>query len=138
MWTARFAAAHGVTVPLHAAEHFYIVTEPVEGLPRTLPGLVVEERIYAKEDAGKLLIGAFEAKGKAWGRDGIPESFEFDELPFDMDHVAPELEAMFARFPRWRRRASRPSSTGPRALPRMAGPTSARRRKCLGCSLPLA
>jgi glycine cleavage system aminomethyltransferase T/glycine/D-amino acid oxidase-like deaminating enzyme len=100
MWTSRFAALHGVTVPLHATEHFYIVTEPVADLPRTLPALVVaEERIYAKEDAGKLLIGGFEALGKAWGAKGIPETFEFDELPFDMDHASPELEKMFARFP---------------------------------------
>jgi len=100
MWTSRFAAAHGVTVPLHAAEHFYIVTEPVKDLPRTLPGLVVlEERLYTKEDAGKLLIGGFEAHGKAWAREGIPDSFEFDELPFDMDHVGPVLEKFFTRFP---------------------------------------
>lgn len=100
MWSARFAKAHGVTVPLHAAEHFYIVTEPFEGLPKTLPGLVIlEERTYWKEDAGKLLIGGFEARGKAWGAQGIPESFEFDELPFDMEHVEPVLETVFARMP---------------------------------------
>lgn len=100
MWTARFAARHGVTVPLHAAEHFYILTEVIEGLSRSLPGLVVlEERLYTKEDAGKLLIGGFEARGKAWAREGIPESFSFDELPFDVDHVAPLLEKFFVRFP---------------------------------------
>ncbi len=100
MWSLRFAAEHGVTVPLHAAEHFYILTEAIPDLPRTLPGLVVlEERLYTKEDAGKLLIGGFEARGKAWGRRGIPESFEFDELPFDMDHVEPVLEKFFTRFP---------------------------------------
>ena len=37
MWSRELAAACGVAVPLHAAEHFYIVTEPVEGLPRNLP-----------------------------------------------------------------------------------------------------
>lgn len=100
MWSARFAADHGVTVPLHATEHFYIVTEPMPGLSRTTPALVVaEERIYTKEDAGKLLVGGFEAEGKAWGQGGIPPQFEFDELPFDMDHVEPLLERMFARFP---------------------------------------
>jgi 4-methylaminobutanoate oxidase (formaldehyde-forming) len=100
MWSARFAAAHGVTLPLHAAEHFYIVTEPVPGLPRSLPGLVVaEERLYAKEDAGKLLIGGFEARGKAWGQGGIPADFAFDELPFDMDHLEPLFGDMFRRFP---------------------------------------
>ncbi len=100
MWASRFAKAHGVTVPLHAAEHFYIVTEPVKDLPRDLPGLVVlEERTYWKEDAGKLLIGGFEARGKAWGEAGISDSFEFDELPFDMDHVEPVLETIYARMP---------------------------------------
>lgn len=100
MWSARLAAAHGVTVPLHAAEHFYIITEPTKDIPASLPGLVsMEERIYAKEDAGKLLLGGFEARGKAWGQGGISDSFEFDELPFDMDHVAPVLETMFTRFP---------------------------------------
>lgn len=100
MWSHLFAKAHGVTVPLHAAEHFYIVTEPVKGLPSTQPILnIAEERTYWKEDAGKLLIGGFEAMGKPYGQNGIPEDFEFDELPFDMDHVEPELERMFARMP---------------------------------------
>ncbi|MCP5088521.1 MAG: FAD-dependent oxidoreductase, partial [Rhodobacteraceae bacterium] len=100
MWTSRFAKAHGVTVPLHAAEHWYIVTEPVRELPSSLPVLVVqEERTYWKEDAGKLLIGGFEAHGKAWAKDGISESFEFNELPFDMDHVEPVLEDIFNRMP---------------------------------------
>lgn len=100
MWSHLFAKAHGVTLPLHAAEHFYIVTEPMAGLPKDQPILnIAEERTYWKEDAGKLLIGAFEALGKPYGADGIPEDFEFDELPFDMDHVAPCLEQMFGRMP---------------------------------------
>ncbi|MEM9603062.1 MAG: FAD-dependent oxidoreductase [Pseudomonadota bacterium] len=100
MWSHRFAKAHGITVPLHAAEHFYIVTEPVAGLAPDQPVLnISEERTYWKEDAGKLLIGGFEAAGKAWAVDGIPADFEFDELPFDMAHVEPELERMFARMP---------------------------------------
>ena len=117
MWSARFAAAHGVTVPLHATEHFYIVTEPMPGLARTTPALVVaEERIYTKEDAGKLLIGGFEAMGKAWGQGGIPAEFEFDELPFDMDHVEPLLERMFARFPQLARTGIQTFFNGPESF----------------------
>ncbi|MEW2913917.1 FAD-dependent oxidoreductase [Leisingera sp. JC11] len=100
MWSHLFAKAHGVTVPLHATEHFYIVTEPVDGLPKDQPILnIAEERTYWKEDTGKLLIGSFEKHGKPYGADGIPEDFEFDELPFDMDHVEPNLEKMFERMP---------------------------------------
>lgn len=100
MWSHLLAKAHGVTVPLHATEHFYIVTEPLAGLRKDQPILnIAEERTYWKEDTGKLLIGGFEAKGKPYGQDGIPEDFEFDQLPFDMDHVEPELERMFSRMP---------------------------------------
>jgi glycine cleavage system aminomethyltransferase T/glycine/D-amino acid oxidase-like deaminating enzyme len=100
MWSHLFAKAHGVTVPLHATEHFYIVTEPLAGLRKDQPILnIAEERTYWKEDTGKLLIGGFEAKGKPYGQDGIPDDFEFDQLPFDMDHVEPELERMFSRMP---------------------------------------
>ena len=100
MWSHLFAKSHGITVPLHAAEHFYIVTEPIEGLPSNQPILnIMEERNYWKEDAGKLLIGGFEAKGRAWAKNGIPDDFEFDELPFDMEHVEDDLTRMFARMP---------------------------------------
>jgi glycine cleavage system aminomethyltransferase T/glycine/D-amino acid oxidase-like deaminating enzyme len=101
MWSHLFAKAHGITLPLHAVEHYYIVTEPFDELPRDQPILnIVEERTYWKEDAGKLLIGGFEAMGKPWGESGIPKDFEFDELPFDMDNVSNELEIMFERMPK--------------------------------------
>lgn len=100
MWSHQFGKAHGITVPLHAAEHFYVVTEPVQGLPSDQPILnIVEERNYWKEDAGKILIGGFEVQGKAWAKTGIPKDFEFDEIPFDVDHVEEDLTRMFARMP---------------------------------------
>lgn len=99
MWARDLAAEVGVTVPLHACEHFYIVTEPIDGLGQ-LPVLrVPDECTYYKEDAGKLLVGAFELEAKPWGMDGIPEDFCFDELPPDFDHFAPILEAATRRLP---------------------------------------
>ncbi|MGF1444829.1 MAG: FAD-dependent oxidoreductase, partial [Pikeienuella sp.] len=99
MWAREIGAMAGVAVPLHACEHFYIVTEPVAGLSQ-LPVLrVPDECAYYKEDAGKLMLGAFEPKAKPWGMDGIPESFCFDQLPEDIDHFAPILEMGCARVP---------------------------------------
>ncbi|MHA7869624.1 MAG: GcvT family protein [Salipiger thiooxidans] len=99
MWGRELAAQNGVTLPLHACEHFYIVTEGIPGLAR-LPVLrVPEECAYYKEDAGKILLGAFEPKAKPWGMDGIPETFEFDQLPEDFDHFEPILEAAVNRMP---------------------------------------
>ena len=99
MWARDLAAASGVSLPLHACEHFYIVTEAIPDLPQ-LPVLrVPDECAYYKEDAGKILLGAFEPKAKPWGMNGIPESFEFDQLPEDFDHFEPILEAAVTRFP---------------------------------------
>ncbi|WP_081158352.1 GcvT family protein [Ensifer aridi] len=99
MWGRELARQSGVTVPLHACEHFYIVTEAIPGLSR-LPVLrVPDECTYYKEDAGKMLIGAFELKAKPWGMDGIREDFCFDQLPEDFDHFAPILEMAVSRMP---------------------------------------
>ncbi len=100
MWGREVAAMCGVNVPLHACEHFYIVTEPIEGLPKNLPVLRDPGgHAYYKEDAGKLLLGAFEPEAKPWGMDGIPEDFCFDQLPEDFDHFAPILEGAINRVP---------------------------------------
>ena len=99
MWGRDLANASGVTLPLHACEHFYLLTEPVEGLSR-LPVLrVPDECAYYKEDAGKMMLGAFEPKAKPWGMNGISEDFCFDTLPEDFDHFQPILEAAMNRMP---------------------------------------
>uniref|UniRef100_UPI002601A2E5 GcvT family protein n=1 Tax=uncultured Lentibacter sp. TaxID=1659309 RepID=UPI002601A2E5 len=88
-----------VNVPLHACEHFYIVSEPIAGLTQ-LPVLrVPDECAYYKEDAGKLMLGAFEPRAKPWGMEGISESFEFDQLQEDFDHFEPILEMAVNRMP---------------------------------------
>ena len=100
MWGREVGRLAGVALPLQACEHFYIVTEPVPGLARELPVLrVPDECAYFKEDAGKILVGAFEPTAKPWGVDGIPREFCFDELPEDMEHFAPILETATRRLP---------------------------------------
>ena len=99
MWSRQLAAENGVNIPLHACEHFYIVTEPVDGLGQ-LPVLrVPDECAYYKEDAGKILLGAFEPRAKPWGMNGIPEDFCFDQIPEDIDHFEPILEMGVNRLP---------------------------------------
>ncbi|WP_298937310.1 FAD-dependent oxidoreductase [uncultured Ruegeria sp.] len=99
MWGHEVGRMAGVNVPLHACEHFYIVTEGIDGLTQ-LPVLrVPDECAYYKEDAGKILLGAFEPNAKPWAMKGIPDSFEFDQLPEDFDHFEPILEAACNRMP---------------------------------------
>jgi len=100
MWGRELADRAGAVLPLHAAEHFYIVTEAVEGIDRSMPVLRDPDGYsYFKEDAGKLLVGWFEPVAKPWGMDGIPEGFAFGKLPEDLDHIAPLLEAATERVP---------------------------------------
>ncbi|MDH3920943.1 MAG: FAD-dependent oxidoreductase, partial [Rhodospirillales bacterium] len=100
MWAREVGLMCGVNVPLHACEHFYVLTEEMDGLSPDLPVLRDQDGCaYYKEDAGKLLLGAFEPNAKPWGMDGIPEDFAFDELPEDFDHFMPVLEGAMNRVP---------------------------------------
>ena len=99
MWGHEVGRMLNTNVPLHACEHFYIVTESIPGLTQ-LPVLrVPDECAYYKEDAGKMLLGAFEPNSKPWAMDGIPKDFEFDQLPEDFDHFEPILENAVNRMP---------------------------------------
>lgn len=99
MWAREVGKMAGVDVPLHACEHFYIVTENIPDL-KQLPVLrVPDECAYYKEDAGKMLLGAFEPDSKPWGMDGIKDDFCFDQLPEDFDHFEPILEQAVERMP---------------------------------------
>ena len=101
MWARDLGATAGVGVPLHACEHFYIVTEPIPGLTQ-LPVLrVPDECAYYKEDAGKMMLGAFEPRAKPWPAPGerISPDFCFDQLPEDIEHFEPILEMGINRMP---------------------------------------
>ena len=100
MWTRELANSIGVNVPLHACEHYYIVTEPIAQVTPNLPVFRdYDGWAYYKEDAGKILLGAFEPVAIPWGGDGIAEDFCFDELPGDFEHFQPILENAIRRMP---------------------------------------
>jgi 4-methylaminobutanoate oxidase (formaldehyde-forming) len=99
MWGRDLANQSGVTLPLHACEHFYLITEPIAGLGHMPVLRVPDECAYYKSDAGKMMVGAFEPKAKPWGMNGIREDFSFDTLPEDWDHFAPILEMAADRMP---------------------------------------
>tara|TARA_B100000686_G_scaffold28767_2_gene29044 strand:+ start:1434 stop:3881 length:2448 start_codon:yes stop_codon:yes gene_type:complete len=100
MWGRALGLKAGVSVPLHAAEHFYVVTEPIPDLPKDLP-VVREPSVcnYYKEDAGKMMVGMFEPVAKPWGMEGIPEDFEFGTLPEDVEHIEEQLSCAIERIP---------------------------------------
>ena len=99
MWGHEVGRMLGINVPLQACEHFYIVSEAIEGLSQMPVLRVPDECAYYKEDAGKMLLGAFEPISKPWAMEGIPADFEFDQLPEDFDHFEPILEKAVSRMP---------------------------------------
>ncbi len=116
LWGREVGKMAGVDVPLHACEHFYIVTESMN-VPATLPVMRdMDACAYYKEDAGKLLIGAFEPQAKPWAVDGIPEDFCFTELPEDFDHFEPVLQGAIHRVPRLAETGIRKFFNGPESF----------------------
>ena len=100
MWTRDLAASIGVTVPLHACEHYYVLFQDVPGLHPDMPVLRDYDHCsYFKYDAGKLLVGAFEPNARPWGVNGIPEDFAFGEIAGDFSHFEPVLLDAMRRIP---------------------------------------
>jgi len=102
MWSRQIGEELGVSIPLYPAEHFYVITEPIEGLPKDLAVLRdFNDSLYLKEDAGKLLVGIFEGKSiPAFSKTNkVPNDFSFGEFPENFDHFEPYLEASFKRVP---------------------------------------
>jgi 4-methylaminobutanoate oxidase (formaldehyde-forming) len=98
-WSRQLAATIGVTVPLHACEHMYIVTERIPGIAPDLPCLRDPDGyIYFKEEVGGLLMGGFEPTAKPWLTD-VPADFEFGMLPDDWDQFEILMQNAIQRVP---------------------------------------
>lgn len=100
MWARQIGEMAGVNIPLQAAEHYYLITEPFDGMHGDLPVLEDPSSYgYFREEGSGLMIGLFEAVCAPWKVDGIPENFSFGELPPDWDRMTPYLEKAMARVP---------------------------------------
>src|SRR5580658_7176592 len=100
-WAKQVGAMCGVTVPLHSAEHFYVVTEQIDGVHRDLPILRDPDGYtYVKEEVGGLLVGGFEPEAKPWvAPDALPYPFEFQLLEEDWDHFEILMSSAIHRIP---------------------------------------
>ena len=100
MWAREVGARAGVSVPLQAIEHAYLITEPMDGVRPDLPILEVPDRFaYYREETGGLMIGLFEPVAAPWSLDGIPEGFSFGEIPSDWDRLGPFIERAMEILP---------------------------------------
>jgi glycine cleavage system aminomethyltransferase T/glycine/D-amino acid oxidase-like deaminating enzyme len=100
MWARQLGALADVTIPLQAAEHYYLITEQIEGLSGSWP--VLEDPAsfgYFREEVGGLMLGLFESVCAPWKVEGVPDDFSFGSLPPDWDRMGPYVEAAMRRVP---------------------------------------
>ncbi|HEY8094199.1 MAG TPA: FAD-binding oxidoreductase, partial [Acidimicrobiales bacterium] len=100
MWGRQLGALAGVTIPLQAAEHYYLITEQIEGLSGAWPVLEDPGSYgYFREEVGGLMLGLFESVCAPWKVEGVPEDFSFGSLPPDWDRMGPYVEKAMQRVP---------------------------------------
>ncbi|HET8969588.1 MAG TPA: FAD-dependent oxidoreductase [Candidatus Nanopelagicales bacterium] len=100
MWARQLAELSGVSLPLQAAEHYYLITEPFDGIEATMP--VLEDPAsygYYREEGGGLMLGMFEGAAAPWNVGRIPDTFSFGEISPDWDRMGPYLEQTMSRVP---------------------------------------
>jgi heterotetrameric sarcosine oxidase gamma subunit len=100
MWARELGELAGVSIPLQAAEHYYLLTEPIDGVDGSWP--VLEDPAnygYYREEGGGLMLGLFEPVCAPWQVAGVPAGFSFGEIPPDWDRMAPYLERAMSRIP---------------------------------------
>lgn len=99
-WANEIGQLAGVTVPLVSVQHQYLITEPIDGMPRDLPTLRDPDRLtYYKEEVGGLVMGGYEPNPISWAEDGIPDKFHFSLLDENWDHFEPMMELALGRVP---------------------------------------
>ena len=119
MWSRQIASDINVSIPLYPNEHFYILSEPLDGINKSLPVLRdYNNCLYLKEDAGKILVGIFEpnAKPAFTNTYKVPDDFSFGELPEDFDHFEPYLKNAMKRVPALENVGIRKFFNGPEAF----------------------
>jgi 4-methylaminobutanoate oxidase (formaldehyde-forming) len=117
MWAKEVGAMAGVSVPLQAIEHAYLISEPFEGVSPDLPIFEDPDRFaYYREETGGLMVGLFEPVSAPWSLDKIPDNFSFGEIPSNWDRLAPFLEIAMETLPALEHVGVRKLFTGPESF----------------------
>jgi heterotetrameric sarcosine oxidase gamma subunit len=100
MWARQFGALAGVSVPLQAAEHYYLLTDTVPGMDQDLPVIEDPDNYgYYRPEGDGMLVGLFEPVAAPWSLDGVPRDFAFGKLPPDWERMEQFLGPALARIP---------------------------------------
>ncbi len=117
-WAKAVGLLAGVNVPLHSSEHFYVVTEQIDGVHPNLPILRDPDGYtYFKEEVGGLVVGGFEPEAKPWvPPDELPYPFEFQLLDEDWEHFSVLMDSALLRIPALHHTGIRKFYNGPESF----------------------
>jgi len=123
MWGRQLGELAGVSLPLQAAEHYYLLTDTVEWAHPDLPVVEDPDRYgYYREEGGGILVGLFEPQAAPWSLDLIPPDLGFAVLPPDWDRTAGFLSDALDRFPSLHDAGIRQFFCGPESFTADNGP----------------
>jgi glycine cleavage system aminomethyltransferase T/glycine/D-amino acid oxidase-like deaminating enzyme len=99
LWTSELARLAGASVSLYPAEHVWAMTDETSASDERLPVLRdLDGYLYVRHYRGRLVVGAFEPKGKP----KVPGDIStggFVEFGDDWEHFAPVLANARERLP---------------------------------------
>lgn len=102
LWSREVGRFANVDLPLQAAEHYYVITEPIDGVERSLPVLEIPDyHGYFREETGGIMCGLFEPEAKPWGDGpgGPRTDMPFAVLEPDWDRIVPFAQRAMGRLP---------------------------------------
>ena len=111
----------GIYIPAIPVEHQYIVTDEVPELVERhragLPEMAVlresDASYYLREERQGYILGPYEKGAPARFENGVPESFERDLFPGDLERLMPHVEAAINRVPSFERAGIKDIVNGP-------------------------
>ena len=99
LWTSELARLAGASVSLYPAEHVWVMTDETPVANEALPVLRdLDGYLYVRHYRGRLVVGAFEPKGKPKAPGDI-DTDGFVEFGEDWEHFAPVLANARERLP---------------------------------------
>jgi dimethylglycine dehydrogenase len=103
LWAREVGRFVGLSIPLLAYEHHYILTDPVPELDGREGEIINTSdftgEIYLRQEGQGVLLGTYEQASRPWAVEGTPDDFHSQLLPNDLDRISPELERGFRHFP---------------------------------------
>ncbi|MEL7098473.1 MAG: FAD-dependent oxidoreductase [Pseudomonadota bacterium] len=100
---ARIAAMAGLHLPIATLEHQYMVTTPLPALEEDTALFPLirdpEHCFYLRRERNALLLGSYAHEGRAKWTEGVPQDFDHQLFPDDVDGMMAVFEAAAEHVP---------------------------------------